>query len=371
MGTRTPFYAVTLEGIDITPWITSITLVEDDRQTDHVMLTIQDPRLLYADALFEGSWAEIDIGYAEANQHALMLRALITKVELRYPQDGIPTLTLKGEDKSIEMGLTERRKRWRDRTVTDIVKAVAAPYGFRRVEARLSPDPIPGKPIHQGGQTDLAFLQDLAETYHAKCFVELDEQGREVLYFIPERGIIQLQRADTLVLRYRMGPTSNLFSFTPSFDSSYIDRLKEINDIDDRGQRIESSEQPSPDIFIWPLNPVRLAQANNRDRTQIQQLYTQGVARKQNLQRQLTARRVTAGEVAPNQAQIESTNDTQEARRLGMTARGTTFGNIWLRAKSNVIVEGVSERFNGEWYVTNVTHKIDRGGYKTDFQCVR
>jgi phage protein D len=54
-----------------------------------------------------------------------------------------------------------------------------------------------------------------------------------------------------------------------------------------------------------------------------------------------------------------------------MTASGSTFGNIWLRAKSNVTVEGVGERFSGDWYVSSVTHKIDGGGYKTDFRCVR
>ena len=54
-----------------------------------------------------------------------------------------------------------------------------------------------------------------------------------------------------------------------------------------------------------------------------------------------------------------------------MSASGSTFGNIWLRAKSNVQIEGVSERFRGEWYVSSVTHKIDDSGYKTDFKCVR
>jgi phage protein D len=54
-----------------------------------------------------------------------------------------------------------------------------------------------------------------------------------------------------------------------------------------------------------------------------------------------------------------------------MNASGTTMGNIWLRAKSIVNVEGVSERFNGDWYVNSVTHKIDDNGYKTDFKCIR
>ena len=372
MPVRTPFYQITLEGEDITPWISSVSTVEDDQQADSVTLTIPDPRMIYADGLFEGSTVEVDMGYAEPDQHTLMLRAIITKVEQSYPENGMPTLTLKGEDKSILMGLVEKKKRWRDRTVTDIVRAVAKPYGFSHIEAQLSPDPmIRSKPITQDGKTDLAFLQELAKKYHAKCFVELDEQDNEVLYFLPERRIVTLRRPDTLLLRYRMGPDSNLISFAPTFDSSYIDRLKEIADVDTQGNTVESQEKPPSEIVIWQLDKARMAQASERDRVKIKTLYDIGAVRKSVLQGLLSIRRATVGEVVADQADLESTNDSLEARRLGMSATGTTFGNIWLRAKSNISIEGANERFNGEWYVSNVSHKIDSSGYKTDFKCVR
>jgi phage protein D len=363
---------VSQTGADITPWIHSTTVVEDDRQADSVTLSLSDPRMIYADALFEGSWVEVDMGYAEANQHALMLRAMITKVELSYPESGVPTLTLKGEDRSILMGLVEKKKIWRDRKVTDIVRDIGTAHGFQHIEAELAPDPlVKSKPIHQDGKTDLAFLQDLAKTYHAKCFVELDAQGKEILYFIPERRIVKLRRPDLLLMRYRLGPNSNLISFSPAFDSSYIDRLKAVADVDQRGNRIQNQEKPQTEVVIWELDPARMAQANARDAAKIRQLYEQGAARKRELQQQLTARRAAVGEVASDQADLESTNDALEARRLGMTASGSTFGNIWLRAKSNIVIAGAHERFNGEWYVHNVTHKIDDNGYKTDFKCVR
>jgi Bacteriophage probable baseplate hub protein len=379
MDVRTPYYHVTMGdervaqgGEDITPWVNSISVVEDDRQADNVSMTISDPRLIYADALFEGSWVEIDIGYAETNQHALMLRAMITKVELSYPESGIPALTLKGEDKSIVMGLEEKNKRWKDLTVTEIVRQIGTSHGFKKIETQLSPDPlIKSKPLHQDGKTDLAFLQELAKKYHAKCFVELDEQGEEVLYFIPERRIVRLRRPERLELRYRMGALSNLISFSPTFDSSYIDRLKEVADVDHHGKKIQNQEKPQTEIGVWDLDPARMAQANARDREKILHLYEQGAAQKRLLQQKLAARRATVGDVSPDQAEMESTNDSLESRRLGMSASGSTFGNIWVRAKSNVFIDGASERFNGEWYVSNVTHKIDSSGYKTDFKCVR
>ena len=121
-----------------------------------------------------------------------MLRALITKVELGYPESGVPSVKLKGEDRSIDMGLVEKKKRWTGTTVTGIVKEIAKPYRFKNVEARLDPDHKVASE-HQDSKTDLAFLQDLAKKYHAKCFVELDENDGEVLYFIPERRVVRLR----------------------------------------------------------------------------------------------------------------------------------------------------------------------------------
>src|SRR5689334_14031785 len=98
MAARTPYYSIAIEGNDITPWVDSVTVVEDDREADNVTMTIADPRIVYSDSLIEGCIAEVDLGYAEANQHALMLRALITKVEAKYPDNGVPAVILKGED---------------------------------------------------------------------------------------------------------------------------------------------------------------------------------------------------------------------------------------------------------------------------------
>ena len=192
-----------------------------------------------------------------------------------------------------------------------------------------------------------------------------------MLYFLPERGIVTTRRPDTLVLRYRLGPDSNLISFSPAFDSSYIDRKKQIADIDKKGNNVKSKEKPPEQTVIWELDPARMAQASVVDRDRIQQLYSVGSAKKQKLQAELTAAKVVTGQVTADQTDLESKNGTLQARRLGMTATGTTFGNIWLRAKSNVSIEGPNQRFSGEWYVASVTNKVDGSAFKTDFKCVR
>ena len=370
---RVPFFQVRLEGQDVTPWIDSVSVTEDDRQADSVSLTIPDGRFLYSDALFEGSEIEVDLGYAEASQHALLLRGMVTGIETQYPENGVPTATVKAQDRSIEMALEERNIRWKDRTVTDIVREVAAPYAFAEVVARLSPDPmIDRRPLHQNGKTDLAFLQELANQYHAKCFVELNERNQDVLYFIPEDGILRTRRPDQLRLRYRTGPGSNLISFSPRFDTTFVDRQTRVNDLDQNGEPIRSTDRPLPEPVVWRLDGERVRQqASVADQRRINHLYTIGTARKAAFQGRLEAPRPAVGEVAADQTDIESTNDTFPTQRLGMSASGTTFGSIWMRAKAIVSTEGFAERFNGEWYVSSVTHRVDRNGYQTDFRCRR
>jgi phage protein D len=371
MPVRTPVYQVSVEGHDITPWVGSVTVTEDDRQADSCSVSIQDPRMVYADGLFEGCTLEVDMGYTEPGEHALLLRAVITKIEMSYPDNGVPALTLKGEDKSIGMGLVEKNVVWRKTSIAEIVRAVAKPYGFASVEVRLDRDPQLRQPIHQDGKTDLAFLQELAEQHQAKCFVELDDAGDEVLYFIPERQIVSLRRPDEIVLRYRLGPDSNLISFSPSFDSSYIDRLKASADVDRNGQAIKSREAPTPPVDVWQLDEARLGAVNPRDRELVRALYARGADCKRDFQALLTARKPEVGRVARDRTAMETGNDTRAGRQNGMTASGSVAGSIWMRAKSNVTVRGVSRRFDGQWYVSSVTHKVDGGGYRTDFKAVR
>jgi phage protein D len=372
MAVRTPYFRVRLAGRDITAWVAAVSVTEDDRRCDSVTLTVPDPHFSYGDALVEGCWAEVDLGYRERDAHAVLIRALLTKVEAQYPQNGVPVTTLSGEDKSIEMGLVERTRRWADTTVTRVVRDVSGPYRFSRTQVELSPDPaIRTQALVQDGKTDLAFLQELAEKYHAKCFVELDDDDREVLYFIPERRLVTTRRPDTLVLRFRAGGPGNLISFSPRFDSGYLDRLRQSADLDTSGEVVESPPGPPPADDGWPLDAALVARAGDADARTIRDLYEAGLAGRARLREQLAAARPTVGVAHAGRDEIDAGHDVREGRRLGMTASGSTVGNIWLRAKSLVRVDIPSRRWAGPWYVSSVTHRIDDNGFTTDFTATR
>ncbi|GAA2511385.1 phage late control D family protein [Winogradskya humida] len=369
---RVPYFSVvvTEAAVDITPWVSSVQVVEDDRLSDSTTIVVNDPRMIYADALMEGCHVEIDLGYAEPDQHALMLRATITRVEVTYPENGSPQIKIKGEDRSIEMGLAERRVKWQGTTVNQIVKEIGDRYKFADVVASLKPDPEVTLE-NQDAKTDLAFLQDLAKRYTAKCFVELNEAEREVLYFIPDRRILRQNRADVLNLRYRQGPVSNLMSFSPQFDASDIDRVREVHTIDRGGQAVRTPPQPPVEVFIWPTAGDLDARANAADLERIDALYRAGRAAREKLQKELAKPKPVTGKTAVSQQQVDNEVGALESRRLGMSCAGATIGSIWMRAKCTVTVSGVHERFAGDWYVSRVTHTVDSNGYRTDFKAVR
>ena len=63
---------------------------------------------------------------------------MITKVDVSYPDGGVPGVKLKGEDKSIEMGLTETKKKlWSKTTVGAIVRQIG--QGHYRVQPGVGP----------------------------------------------------------------------------------------------------------------------------------------------------------------------------------------------------------------------------------------
>lgn len=372
MNSRTPYFQVRVEGEEISDWVAAVTVTEDDQQADALSLTIPDEYMVYADGIMEGSLVEVDMGYASSNEHALLMRAIITKIEVDYPQSGSPSLRIKGEDRSIQMGLTERRKKWKDMSVTEIVREIGARYAFADIVTELDPDPvIDKKPLHQDGKTDLAFLLDTARRYRAKCFVELNERNEEILYFIPERRVLSARRLDNFPLKYRMGSDSNLITFQPKFNSSYIDRLKEINDVDEDGEEFTSDEPPPTGEEPIVPDTGRLSLASSEDSRRVLALNAAGAVRREAFRTELAARRATAGQVNRDKQDIERSNVQMLSRRSGMAARGTTIGNIWLRAKSIAIASGLNERFNGEWYVHHVEHSISRQGFRTSFECLR
>ena len=366
------FLSVTLEGIDITDWVTGASVTEDDRRADQVTVTVADPQLFLADCLIEGSVMEVDLGYAEPDGHALLIRAVVTKVEISYGANGLAQVSLKGTDGSVRMGYEERKKKWKDTTVTAIVREIGERHGFTDIVARLDPDPVVGnKPLHQDGKTDLAFLQELARKYKAKCFVELNGDNQEALYFIPERDVLAVRRVDRFPLRYRLGPQSNLLNFSAKFDVSFVDRQKTLHDVDDDGNDIAETDETPPDVHIWPLDPARLASASPADRGRIEALYIAGTTRKRAFQAQIAARRVTAGEVRRDPVEITRRNAAEPTRTLGQSGSGAVIGTILMRAKSIVTIDGCAERDNGEWYVNSVTHAVGTRGFTTSFNCTR
>ena len=52
-------------------------------------------------------------------------------------------------------------------------------------------------------------------------------------------------------------------------------------------------------------------------------------------------------------------------------AHGSSMGEIDLKAKSLIAIEGVGKKFSGIYYITKVTHTLAENGYLCEFECKR
>ena len=70
-----------------------------------------------------------------------------------------------------------------------------------------------------------------------------------------------------------------------------------------------------------------------------------------------------------NQAQADAVAQSvlTELEQEFIRAEGTAIERSTLKVGTNVTVNGVGSRFSGKYYVTELTHRYDSGGFRTDF----
>jgi len=56
---------------------------------------------------------------------------------------------------------------------------------------------------------------------------------------------------------------------------------------------------------------------------------------------------------------------------MGFRATATVSGNVKLRAKSKVAIDGISGSIDGDWYVRLARHMVSEGAYKTMLEMTR
>lgn len=375
------YYALAVTGPgarrDLSRLLSSLLVEEDEGVPSALHATFSDEHRLLSDALHEGVELELDLG--AASEHSIVFRGRAYQVDADFPHRGVATVEVHAYDASMRMGL-RRRNRALQGTLSSVVEHVADGYAFTEVSVDLVGDPAFGRNgIRQQDETDLAFLRRLADDHGCVCYLSTEDDG-DRLHF-RARAKIAEQSPDAALRYGSRGAAGTLLAFEAHSDVADVElpRTMSAVDYDSGAHRIETSRE-------LDSAAVR-ATSSLRPRLTSALIEEDAVAPGSSLLVELLEEapstsaglRAELGPEAPRDIPTFLGAEALKARAAnvfsssarGMRGGGATAGEKDLRAQRIVDIDGVGDHFSGAWYLTSVRHRLDRGGYRTDFECRR
>lgn len=147
----------------------------------------------------------------------------ISTIDIDFPDDGIPTMTLNCIDKSHVMNRTKKSRSWSKVTKAQVVQKIAKEYGFKCiVQSGYS-----GKKedtISQSSQTDIEFCEDLASQEDGELY--MCKLRGNVLYYV-KKGLLS---APKMTVHYRQFPFE-VVSFSPRINKETMENTSTSSDV--------------------------------------------------------------------------------------------------------------------------------------------
>ena len=343
-----PNRSITIEGKELLEDITSdiVSVSYEDHASDADMATLvvnnKNSKWVDSDVFDKGKTVEVYLGYGQALER--MFKGRIVRPELRFPEDGVPTLTVRAYDLSHQMRRDKEKTNTTFENVTDsqLAEKVAAKHGFSPRSMVIDKTDAVIPYIAQGNDSDWDFLKERATRIGFELFVELDEfhfhKPRDYVKRIP--GTFEYMR--------------NLKSFEPRLSVS-----EQVSKVIVKGWDAKKKE---PIVAIATSatageRPVLGAQSGSDF---VKDDFGEDV-------------KVLHDRVPSSQKEAEEIAKAYfRAKEYGLIeAHGTCIGETELKAKSIIAIAGVGVKFSGVYYMTKVVHTSDDGGYHCEFDCKR
>lgn len=359
---------------DLSDDLSSLTVDQQEGQPDALTVEIADPYKVLSHAVQEGMDVEVELGTDD--DHAIVFRGRIYKLDGAFPGDAAPTLKLQAYDGRMRMGLRQRNRTFADMALSAIVSEVVRPY-FNQVQVDVEGDPnFPGNGIRQQDESDLAFLIRLAGAYGCVMYVTAEDRG-DTFHFIAQYKVM---KAEPVVTVYygRTDVDYGLRSFQSNVDTAQIQLPRTLSGIDyDTGDptEIKTAElldagDADDEFFDENLTEFR---ANQPDKAELlERLLDVAQTARDLLRADLGTSVRTAVPTFTTEDQQRAIADNQFSTSLrGMRASGTADGIRKLVAQTSVEIKDVGGRFSGTWFLSQVRHVLDEKGYRSEFECRR
>jgi phage protein D len=326
--------------------VTQVSYKDSTTDVDSFELTVNNwdagaRKFKYHDrTLFDpGETVELRMGYLGAKAGGLrtMLRGRIDGLRPSFPAGGQPTLTVTVLNVLHQLRKEQKSDRYENLTYAEIAQKVCTRLGVKLDPLTAALLPAVRHPsVIQENEYDVVFLTRLAR--QAGCELVAAELGDEtVLKFGPP--------APAARPTYRLSYGRSLIEFQPTL--SFANQVSEVVVLGwnaDEGKEINVSVKADLRGKKLPAGSPNPAEGRKEV---------------------ISNRPVRDEQAARELAQAVLARIQNEA----VTATGSVVGLPDLRAGTQIHVDGLGRRFNGQYYVTGTTHALGSGGYTTQFEC--
>jgi phage protein D/phage baseplate assembly protein gpV len=315
--------------------IMEITVTEHLQAPSSFSFRLNDPKLALIDerqGLFtEGTRVEINLGFVGKTRK--MIVGEISALAVDFPTSGPATVEVQGFDLYHGLARGTVYRKFDGLRDSEIVSRIASEM---HLQSSIDETPARTTPRIQDNQTNLAFLQELAQPNG--YFVWVDGG---TLYFQKQPP----RRPDAIRLEW--GKT--LLSFSPRLSTAGL-----VNEVVVRGWDPIQKRNFSVKVKRDPERAGGISQ------TGLYQISKGSGGRSQRVIREASVSSVREAE-----ALAESVLRNQEGTTV--TGQGTCLGDPALRAGTKLDLSGIG-RFEGSYLVNLVTHTVGGNGYLTSFE---
>jgi uncharacterized protein involved in type VI secretion and phage assembly len=237
------YYKIWIDNIALSPFEHSLVeeVVFEDTSTgsDMVSITVIDPDRTLIDnpKIMKSTPCRVDGGYI--TDYRTWINGYISAVDVDFPEEGSPVMTIHIMDRSYIMNRVERKKVYKNMTYGAIAKKIATSYGLSYSGDTSGDGNKKHESVTQSYETDIQFLIGLASEIGYLVYVD---SANNRLYFKDKSKFSDKNASNTLWYKHH---PFDIISFRPRVIQA--DQLDEVeqSDIDNKTKSQTGSKATS------------------------------------------------------------------------------------------------------------------------------
>jgi hypothetical protein len=362
--------------VDLRDWrevsgpLQSIEVEDHDTLTDKATIVLDDHTGALAGVHFEGLYVRVALGWQARSASATIFEGQVTGHRVLAQVDG-QKIELTALDFTYLMSRHPYEPmEWKvGERPSEVLRRIAGRPDYHLTVQPGNVVPVDDAPLATerarrpaGNLNEWQFVLQEAQRQGCRTFVEFSEKTMtSTFFFVPVQRLAAAEPIGDL--RYCRG-IGELIQFDYERISSGATPVLSASSTDSAtGDQVHQEGPPSPPPPpLPPPDTDRNLSSGQRAAVEaLTELSAAAAARAKPPQGRVT------GQAGDPKAAAEKLKP-DPTRQLGLQGRGTTVGNVQLRAKSRVRITGVAPWAEGEWYLSKVNHVYSRERVNNEYR---